>query len=77
MTMSCKKIKSSAVVGESLALSFAIVNPATENTLSEGAAKLLEYTKFFCKTGKIGKPELVVPPPCQQISEAVIRIVHA
>ena len=35
--MSCKKIKSSAVVGESLALSFAIVNPAAENTLSEGA----------------------------------------
>ncbi len=34
---SCKKIKSFAVPLANLALSFAIVNPATEKTLSEGA----------------------------------------
>ena len=52
--MSCKKIKSSAVVGESLALTFAIVNPATENTLSEGAEVLAGIHKILLlsKTGK-------------------------
>ena len=35
--VSCKKIKSFAVPLANLALSFAIVNPATEKTLSEGA----------------------------------------
>ena len=52
--MSCKKIKSSAVVGESLALSFAIVNPAAENTLSKGAEVLAGIHKILLlsKTGK-------------------------
>jgi len=34
---SCKKTRSPALVGSSLDLSLAIVIPATENTLSDGA----------------------------------------
>ncbi len=52
--MSCKKIKSSAVVGKSLALSVAIVNPAAENTLSEGAEVAGIHKILLARRARLG-----------------------
>ncbi len=66
--MSCKNIyKSSVVAGKRLALSFAMVNPAAENTLSEDE-EVAGMHKILLANG------LVDPPPCQRISETVINI---